>query len=137
MDAVIKDMADEVSESDLVIHARRELELLGEDPEWIEGILNIVQAFTDMGHSGSSASVAIPMINQLLQYKPLTPLTDDPEDWIYLGEDMGPEPGGIWQNRRDGECFSKDGGVTYTMLYDKKLATRRKPIHISVPSGKK
>lgn len=104
--------------SNLVEHARRELELIGEDPEVISGLLNVVQAFADMGHSGGSASIAIPMINQLLQFKPLSPLTDDPEDWFYHGEEIWGEPGGIWQNRRNSEAFSKDGGKTYYLLSD-------------------
>lgn len=63
--------------SNLVKHARRELELIGEDPEFIKGYLKVIQAFADMGHSGGSASVAIPTINELLQFNNLSPLIDD------------------------------------------------------------
>ncbi len=65
--------------SNLVEHARRELELVGEEEEFIEGYLKVIQAFADMGHSGGSASVAIPVIQTLLQFKNLKPLTDNPE----------------------------------------------------------
>ena len=95
--------------SNLVNHAKRELELVGEDPETIEGLLKVIQAFADMGHSGGSAAVAVPMINDLLQFKNLTPLTNDPEEWIEVGDD-------IWQNRRNPEAFSKDGGRSYILL---------------------
>lgn len=136
----VQSIVDEApSESNLVAHARRELELIGEDDqEWIDGLVKIVQAFADMGHSGGSASVAIPMINLLLQFKNLMPLTDDPDEWIHHTEELWPEPGGIWQNVRNGEAFSSDGGITYTLLSDKKhWLTRRKPVHISAPSGKR
>lgn len=135
--AIQKIIDDGPGESNLVAHARRELELIGEDPDVIHGYLNVIQAFADMGHSGGSASVAIPTLNELLQFKNLMPLTDDPDDWIRHTEKVWGEPGGIWQNRRNGECFSKDGGRTYTMLSDKKhWLTRKKPVHISAPSGK-
>lgn len=100
----------------LVDHARRELELIGEEPKTIEGIIRVIQAFADMGHSGGSASVVIPCINELFQFKNLTPLTDDPTEWIYHDEKTWGGPGGIWQNVRNSKAFSKDGGVTYTFF---------------------
>jgi hypothetical protein len=98
-------------DSNLVIHAKRELELIGEEPETIKGYLKVIQAFADMGHSGGSASVAIPTINKLLQFENLAPLTDNPEDWIEVGY-------GMWQNRRCSRMFSTDGGKSYTDVDD-------------------
>ncbi len=95
--------------SNLVEHARRELALIGEEQEFVDGYLNVIQAFADMGHSGGSASVAIPVINHLLQFKNLSPLTDDPEDWIQVGDRS-------WQNRRNPEAFSQDVGCTHYLL---------------------
>lgn len=105
-------------QSNLVNHARAELERIGEDKETTEGILKIVQAFADMGHSGGSASVAIPMINALLQFRPLGPLTNDPGEWQEISREMS---GGedLWQNRRDGRAFSHDAGNTYYLVDDK------------------
>lgn len=98
--------------SNLVTHARRELELIGEEPDVVAGYLKVIQAFSDMGHSGGSASVAIPVINRLLSYENLAPLTDDPADWIEVGY-------GMWQNRRCSKMFSTDGGKTYTDVDDR------------------
>ena len=118
-------------ESNLVKHARRELILLGEDAETINGYLKVVQAFADIGHSGGSASVAIPTINALLQYKNLKPLTDDIHEWNHVG-DATPESPNIWQNTRNSEAFSNDGGKTYYLLSE---CNRRRPkkMHDSVP----
>lgn len=99
--------------SNLVEHARRELGLIGEDPKMIEMYINVVQAFADFGHSGGSASVAIPTINALLQFKNLTPLTDDPDEWVSHSEGM------IAQNKRNPDAFSEDGGKTYYLLSDR------------------
>lgn len=118
--------------SSLVEHARRELELIGEDKVTIDGYLRVIGAFASMGHSGGSASVAIPTINRLLQFKALTDLTNDPDEWIRHEEDVWGEPSGIWQNRRDSEAFSNDGGVTYYLLSEKSAAGPEvTPIHRS------
>lgn len=94
----------------LVEHAKRELELLGEtDQEYIDGIVKVIQAFADCGHSGGSASVAIPTIHDLLQFKPLSPLTNDPSEWNEVGSE-------VWQSSRNPEAFSSDGGKTYYLL---------------------
>lgn len=103
--------------SNLVAHARRELELIGEEPDVIKGYLKVVRAFADMGHSGGSAMVAIPTINRLLSFENLAPLTDDPTDWIEVGH-------GMWQNRRCSRMFSEDGGKSYTDVED-----REKVVH--------
>lgn len=96
--------------SNLVEHAKRELKLLGEtDEEYVQGIVNVMQAFADFGHSGGSASVAIPTIYELMQFHTLTPLTNNPAEWNEVGE-------GVWQNQRNSEAFSGDGGVTYYLL---------------------
>lgn len=108
----------EERQSNLVDHAKRELEIIGEEPEVVDAYLKIVRIFADMGHSGASAMFAAPVIERLLSFKPLSELTDDPEDWIHVGEDIWGEKGGIYQNRRNGEAFSKDGGKTYYLLSD-------------------
>jgi hypothetical protein len=100
---------DETQGSALVQHARRELELVGEDPETVEGLCRVVQAFADMGHSGGSASVAVPMLERLLRFQALMPLTDDPGEWEDRSEISGYP---LWQNRRDSRFFSIDGGRT-------------------------
>lgn len=102
----------------LVEHARRELELLGED-EWMkEGMLKTIAAFAEMGHSGGSASIAIPMLNDLLQHKNLTPLTNDPAEWIDQSS-LTADGNHLWQSNRNYEAFSLDGGKTYYLLSER------------------
>lgn len=115
----------------LLEHARFELELIGEEEETIQGYLNVIQAFANMGHSGGSASVAIPVINELLQFHNLTPLTNDPDEWLFHGEDVWGAGGGVWQNRRNSEAFSNDGGKTYYLLSEGGNDQNRKPLHTS------
>jgi hypothetical protein len=113
--------------SNLVDHARRELEIVGEEPDFVKGYLNVIQAFADMGHSGGSASVAIPVINELLQFKNLSPLTDRISEWNEVSV-------GLWQNSRNSEAFSENGGITYYLLSEIKHRRFRKNVkkrHIS------
>lgn len=102
--------------SNLVDHARRELERVESDPWIIEGMVKVVQAFADMGHSGGSAMVCIPMLNDLLQFKNLSPLTDDPEEWIDQTEMTATPNVSLWQSKRNSEAFSLNRGKTYYLL---------------------
>lgn len=100
------EMIDPSNQSNLVNHARRQLEGIGEDPEFIEAYLEIIRLFSAQGHSGGSASVFIPTLSKLLNFENLLPITSDPEQW----EDRGSM---LWQNRNNSKYFSEDGGKTY------------------------
>ena len=97
----------------LVEHARRELELCGqaaEDPAYAASLVAAVAAFASYGHSGGSASVAIHQLHDLLQFRTLSPLTSNPEEWVDHSE-ISNAP--LWQSTRDPAAFSKDGGRTW------------------------
>lgn len=119
----------------LTEHARRELALLGEEPQVIDWYCRVVAEFASAGHSGGSASVAIPVLHELLQFHPLTPLTDDPADWIDQSEPSGYP---VWQNRRDSRAFSEDGGKTYWLLHECEAAGSMDttPLHESARHGR-
>lgn len=112
--------------SNLVAHAIRELDIIGEtsyeDPSMRKCILDIVRTFAEQGHSGFSAGHAVALLDRLLRFQPLSPITDNPRDWM----EVGPE---VWQCVRDGECFSTDGGKTYRRNSD------HATLHTSVLSG--
>jgi hypothetical protein len=102
----------------LVEYAEKELRLAGlfdEDSDYggMLGIavLDLIKLFSDQGHSGFSAGMTVSIFDRLAQYKPLTPITDNPNEWVDHGE-------GIWQSTRDSEAFSDDGGKTYKLLSD-------------------
>lgn len=106
-------------ESHLVWHARRELELAGlfaEDSDYGgelgRAILDVVRAFASHGHSGFSAKVSTDILQRLLRFKTLTPLTDDPADWMDVS-DYSPSGPPTWQCKRQSSVFSLDGGRTH------------------------
>ncbi len=106
-------------------HARRELELLGEAPETIDWYCRVIDAFNEFGHSGGSAAATTPVLHDLLQFKNLTPLTDDPADWMPV--EMGREP--TWQSRRRSAAFSNDGGKHYYLVDEMSGSLETTPMH--------
>lgn len=121
----------EESDSDGILHARRELATLNADPVWVEHVMEVMRAFDNYAgdHSGGSHAVTVSVINQLLLRGNLSALTDDPEEWVqYNVLDDAP----FWQNKRNGEAFSHDGGKTYYLLSEGASDQKREPIHQSV-----
>lgn len=102
--------------SNLVEHARRELNLLGqtaEDPAFAASLVATVAAFASYGHSGGSTAAATDMLGRLLRFEALTPLTSDPAEWEDRSEMSGTP---LWQNLRDPRVFSEDGGQTWHVV---------------------
>ena len=94
-------------------YAKMELDRIAKDEGGVqemmnENILEIVRTFAKQGHSGLSASYAIARITRLLQFKPLSPLTGEEDEWMKHSD-------GMLQNKR---CFSvfknSDGTANYS-----------------------
>ena len=78
-------------------------------------ILHMMQEFANEGHSGFSASYAISILTKLMDFKPLSPLTGEDDEWVKhdYGNDI------TYQNKRrssvfkdaDGSCYDIDGKV--------------------------
>ncbi len=89
-----------------------------------EHILKMVDVFTEEGHSGFSARYAINILQKLLQWEPLSPLTGEDDEWGEVDDD------GLYQNKRlsrvfkkgkdgraydiDGKVFVEPNGASYT-----------------------
>jgi hypothetical protein len=112
----------------LLRHAELELPHIGTDDmgAMMAGNLReLVLVFGTQGHSGFSASFARDALEKLLSYKPLAPLTGEPDEWM----EVGPS---VFQNRRcsrvfrqadrfngqaydlDGKVFREPSGACYT-----------------------
>lgn len=103
--------------SGLETFAERELARLMGDPdgddmqtEMNRHILRMVRTFAREGHSGFSASYAVSILQKLLSYEPLGPLTGDVSEWTDVGE-MSGEP--MWQNNRCSHVFKGADGRAY------------------------
>jgi hypothetical protein len=114
----------------LVEHAKRELDLIPEeDEEFKKSIINAIRAFSKYGHSGSSHFIGVHILADLLNYRNLSPLTNDPAEWNHVAEPISGVRGGIWQSTRNPEAFSKNGGKTYYLLSEGATFQNPKPYH--------
>ncbi len=104
--------------SRLVEHAEYELRKAGlydKDSDYggelAPCILEVVRKFSEYGHSGGSAGISIEILNKLLRFQVLSPITSDPSEWF----EAAPS---VWQSNRDPATFSEDGGKTWYNLDD-------------------
>lgn len=123
-------MVTKKEKSRLVAHAEQELAIIGLTPPTREqmrqidkvadpqegwnmllahSVMSIITLFASQGHSGASAANTLQLVDQLARFKPLSPLTNNPAEWLEVAE-------GLWQNNRNGEAFSSDGGKTFHLL---------------------
>jgi hypothetical protein len=90
-------------------HAAAELDYQGiVDPDRAN-ILNIVGTYADYDDADRPAIIA--KVNMLLQFKPLTALTNDPAEWTDRSSLVGGQP--LWQSDRDPDAWSHDGGLNF------------------------
>jgi len=117
----------------LVDHAKRELELAGlfdKDSDYDgmigKAVMKLMNNFSGQGHSGFSANWTRDLFDQLAQYKNLTPITDDPEDWTNVSEHNDKK---LWQCKRNPSLFSENGGKSYYDVEDKKRKKTRSKVY--------
>lgn len=102
---------------DLVKYAKKEFELQnGKEPEsggyaqMVESaLLELVEVFSNQGHSGMSAAMVSSRLSRVIQYKPLTPLTGEESE--RGGEGAVSES----QNNRYSAVFRRDDGTAYNI----------------------
>jgi hypothetical protein len=75
-------------------------------------ILDMVKVFCTQGHSGTSASYTLGMIKRLLDWKPITPLTGDDDEWSEVHE---------W-NKRDNSQQNKRCSAVFRKNFDNSTA---------------
>ena len=91
-------------------YAKRELDKIPKDEDGLQdfmnsGILDIIKVFSEQGHSGMSAGYAIGILERLLRFKPITPLTGEEDEWNETSRD------GVKQNKRCGSVFRQADGT--------------------------
>lgn len=109
----------------LVDHAKRELELSGlldKDSDYNgelgKAVLELIEVFEKQDHSGMSAHLTGYYFSLLADFKNIAPISSDSEEWFDHGV-VNEEP--LWQNKRRGSTFSRDGGRTWYDLHDESL----------------
>ena len=115
--------------SRLLDHARDELKIAGYDIDspikdefesdddyanaCAKNAFDMLKVFSEADHSGFSASVTLQLFNRLAEFKCLTPLSNDPDEWCDISKDAGFPEKTYYQSKRQCSCFSDDGLKTY------------------------
>jgi len=120
--------------SKLVDWAKKELDQLvpegdgkGMQERINNDVLEIVKVFSAQGHSGFSASYALNLIQRLLDWKPITPLTGEEDEWKCVdgitndGTQQNIRCSAVFRKGTDnstayyihGKTFTDDGGKTW------------------------
>lgn len=116
--------------SNLTSHAERELKLAGmfdKDSDYGgalgKAVLEIVKTFSKQDFSGAAASIGIQLLEKLLRFENLTPITNNPDEWVDVSKESGSP---MWQCKRNSAIFSTDGGKTHYHLdnCDKKIKSK-------------
>lgn len=63
-------------------------------------ILDLVEMFSNQGHSGFTANYTINILTKLLKQSFVTPLTGEDDEWIEVAD-------GVYQNKREGKIFKQ------------------------------
>lgn len=113
--------------SNLVDHAEVELELIGmgkDAPDEMnrlmhDNIIEMIEKFSEQGHSGFSASYAIGLLDKLLGFEPISDLTGENSEWNDVSDMHDGSP--MWQNKRcshvfkdENHAYDIDGKIFYT-----------------------
>lgn len=126
-------MARTATGNPLIDHASRELALIGEDQDVIDGIVKVITAFAAVADSGGSTPYVIDRVEKLMRFQPLSPLTANPAEWQDQTRASGYP---LWQSRRNPSAFSTDSGKTYTLLGEQpQTSDSGQPIHQSEPKA--
>jgi len=117
--------------SNLVKHAEEEMRRAGlysKDSDYggmiPEAVMKMVKCLADEGHSGMSHALTMEVFNRVANFKTLTPLSNDPTEWMSVSGYYPPNHPPVWQNRRQSSCFSNDAGKTFYDINDKPLLFR-------------
>ena len=75
-------------------------------------ILELIEVFSDEGHSGSTAPYTVDLFKKLAMYEPITPLTGEDWEWTEIAREMsGSNNGTLYQNKRCSRVFKDDTGA--------------------------
>ena len=107
-------------------YAREELERIENQCDTPEGlemqkqvtkeVLELIEVFANQGHSGFSAGYVAGLFDQLVHWRPLTPLTGDDDEWndvSMYSTDKRP----TYQNKRCSRVFKEADGRVYDVEY--------------------
>ena len=114
----------------LVEYAESELDRIGmTDDGDMNGmmrkhLIHMVKEFADEGHSGFSASYALQCLKKLLNFKPLSPLTGEDDEWTEVSQRSGyphfqnKRCSTVFKDGKNGQAYDINGKVFWEWIRD-------------------
>lgn len=115
--------------SSLIDHAKTEFSILGWDTtddemqqEACKCVMELLETLEKQGHSGFSVLYVLSLFNKLANFKPLSPLTGNADEWAKVTEEDG-KP--FYQNKRYSYVFKlgEDGQAYDDASYPRRDVT--------------
>lgn len=98
-------------ELNLLLKSCKDSESLKTQKAINDDILDIIKLFSSQGHSGFSAGYSLNILKRLLDYKPLSAITGDEDEW----EQLNYSPDLAYQNKRCPSLFRDADGKVYNV----------------------
>jgi hypothetical protein len=89
-------------------HAIVELSLIKEEPKIMLWYVSVLEAYNIMQLTEEASDHCLETLTRLIRYENLAPLTDEPMEWVKVGDD-------IWQSIRNYDAYSTNGGKTFKL----------------------
>lgn len=89
-------------------HAIVELSLIKEEPKIVLWYVSVLEAYNAMNLTEEASDHCLRTLNRLIRYENLAPLTDEPLEWVKVGDN-------IWQSIRNYDAYSNNGGKTFKL----------------------
>ena len=89
-------------------HAIVELSLIKEEPKIVLWYVSVLEAYNIMQLTEEASDHCLETLTRLIRYENLAPLTDEPMEWVKVGDD-------IWQSIRNYDAYSTNGGKTFKL----------------------
>ncbi len=114
----------------LVEYAESELDRIGmTDDGDMNGtmrkhLIHMVHEFAEEGHSGFSASYALQCLKKLLNFKPLSPLTGEDDEWTEVSQRSGyphfqnKRCSTVFKDGKNGQAYDINGKVFWEWIRD-------------------
>lgn len=122
-----------MSATDAMINELKKSGLFDKDSDYGgmigEAVQELLLVFQKQGHSGYSAQLTATIFRKLVEGDVLSPLTDDPSEWMEVGPDLRQSNrcSHVFRDKDgkpytiDGKAFSNDGGKTFFTNIDSRV----------------
>jgi len=83
-------------------------------------VLELLEVFSNQGHSGSSAPYVLRIFKELASFKTITPIYGTDEEWVEVGDNMfqNKRLSTIFKEGKDGTAYNIDGKIFYELHRD-------------------